>query len=328
MNAQLNGMPTRLLGSSGLRITPVGVGAFAIGGWMWGGQDDTDSEGALRAALDAGINWIDTAPIYGEGKASLVVGRVLKKIPPSQRPLVFTKFGHHFINGQRITDGSAGQVERDCTEELARLAVDTIDLFQLHWPAPQPIGETAAACAKLLKAGKIRAVGVSNFSAAQLAEWKATGLPLHSVQNGFSLVKPEPSTAVLPWCRANQVGLLAYSPLFRGLLSGTWTADKTFPPGDHRSERDDFRGPHLKRWLQAVEELRALGSADGLSVPQLAVSRLLCDAGVAGVIVGARNPAQGAALGSLAVTLRPSQIAAIDAIVDRCRHDLQNAGSA
>jgi aryl-alcohol dehydrogenase-like predicted oxidoreductase len=322
MNATNDPVSHRHLGSSELTISPVGVGAFAIGGWMWGGQDDAESERALLAALDTGINWIDTAPIYGEGKASLVVGRVLKKLPSSRRPLVFTKFGHHFINGQRITDGSAAQVERDCDEELARLGTECIDLFQLHWPAPQPIQETASACAKLLKAGKIRAVGVSNFSAVQLAEWKATGFPLHSVQNGFSLVKPEPSEAVLPWCCENGVGLLAYSPLFRGLLSGTWAADKSFPPGDHRGERDDFRGTHLRRWLAAVEELRALGAEVGLTVPQLAVSRLLCNAGVAGVIVGGRNAAQGAALRGLAVVLRPEQIAAIDAIAERCRHDL------
>lgn len=315
-------MIKRQLGSSDLTITAIGVGAFAIGGWMWGEQDDDASEAAIRAALDAGVNWIDSAPIYGEGKASLVVGRVLQGMAPSQRPLVFTKFGHHLVDGQRITDGSAAQVERDCDEELARLGVERIDLFQLHWPAPQPVAETAEACARLLKAGKIRAIGVSNFSTAQLAEWQATGVPLHSVQNGFSLVKPEPSTEVLPWCVEHNVGLLAYSPLFRGLLSGTWTTDKTFPPGDHRGERDDFRGPRLARWLQAVEELRALGAEDDLSVPQLAIGWLLCHEGVAGVIVGARTAAQGAALGDLAMPLKQAQVDAIDAIVARCRAEL------
>ncbi len=315
-------MIKRPLGTSDMNITAIGVGAFAIGGWMWGGQDDDASEAALRAALDAGVNWIDTAPIYGEGKASLVVGRILKNIPAAQRPLVFTKFGHHLVGDQRLTDGSTAQVVRDCHEELARLGVERLDLFQLHWPAPQPVAETAAACAALLKAGKIRAVGVSNCSSAQLAAWTATGLPLHSVQNGFSLVKPEPSAEVLPWCVDNNVGLLAYSPLFRGLLSGTWTAAKTFPPGDHRGERDDFRGPRLARWLQAVEELRVLGEDDDLSVSQLAIGWLLCHEGVSGVIVGARTAAQGAALGDLAMPLKQVQVDAIDAIVSRCRADL------
>lgn len=318
-------MIKRSLGSSDMRITAIGVGAFAIGGWMWGGQDDGESEAAIRAALDAGVNWIDTAPIYGEGKASLVVGRALRGMAPSQRPLVFTKFGHHLVDGRRITDGSRAQVVRDCEEELARLGVERIDLFQLHWPAPQPVAETAAACAELLQAGKIRAIGVSNFDAAQLAAWRATGVPLHSVQNGFSLVKPEPGQAVLPWCVEADVGFLAYSPLFRGLLSGTWTPGKTFPPGDHRGERDEFRGPRLARWLQAVDELRALGEEDELSVPQLAIGWLLCHEGVSGVIVGARSAAQGAALGELAMPLKQKQVDAMDSIVTRCLDDLAAA---
>ncbi len=315
-------MIKRTLGSSDLTITAIGVGAFAMGGFMWGGQDDSDSEAAIRAALDSGVNWIDTAPLYGEGKASLVIGKVLKDLPPSQRPLVFTKFGHHVIDGKRVTDVSAAQVMRDCDEELARLGVERLDLLQMHWPGPQPVAETAAACAKLVQAGKIRAIGLSNVEPGHLAAWQASGVPIAAVQNAFSLVKPEPSVAVLPWCVEHGAGLLAYSPLFRGLLSGTWTVDKTFPPGDHRGERDDFRGPRLARWLQAVEELRKLGDDDELSVPQLAIGWLLCHEGVAGVIVGARNAAQGAALGDLAMPLKQAQIDAVDAIVARCRTDL------
>jgi len=312
-------MNKRHLGSSELEITPVGAGAFAIGGWMWGEQDERDSIAALQAALDSGVNWIDSAPVYGEGRASEVTGKVLKSLPPSDRPLIFTKFGLHIVDGERVKSGSAAQVERDCEAELVRLGVDCIDLFQLHWPAPEPVGETAAACDRLLKAGKIRAVGVSNFSTAELTEWAATGFPLHCVQNGFSLVRPEPSLEVLPWCREHHVGLLAYSPLFRGLLSGTWTADKTFPPGDHRGQRKDFQGEHLRRWLQAIEELRALGKEIGLNVRQLAVSRLLHEPGVSGVIVGVRNAAQGTGLAQLAAPLAPEAIHAIDAIANRAR---------
>jgi aryl-alcohol dehydrogenase-like predicted oxidoreductase len=315
-------MIKRTLGSTELRITAVGIGAFAIGGWMWGSQDDADSEAAIRAALDAGVNWIDTAPIYGEGRASSVIGRVLRTLPADQRPLVFTKFGHHLVDGQRVTDGSAAQVVRDCDEELDRLGVERLDLFQLHWPAPQPVAETAAACAALLKAGKIRAIGLSNADPALLEAWRATGVPLAAVQNACSLVKPEPGTAVLPWCVEHGAGLLAYSPLFRGLLSGTWGPDKAFPPGDHRGERDEFRGPRLARWLQAVEELRTLAADDDLTVPQLAVGWLLCHEGLAGVIVGARTAAQGAALGDLAMPLKQAQVDAVDAIVARCRSDL------
>ena len=318
-------MIKRAFSSTDMTISAVGVGAFAIGGWMWGDQNDADSEAALRAALDAGVNWIDTAPIYGEGRASSVVGRVLASLPADRRPYVFTKFGHHVVDGKRVTDGSRAQVLRDCDEELSRLGVERIDLFQLHWPAPQPVAETAAACAELLAAGKIRAIGVSNFSAAQLAAWKATEVPLHSVQNSFSLVKPEVAADVLPWCAEHSVGFLAYSPLFRGLLSGTWNKDKTFPTGDHRNERDEFRGKHLARWLTAVDELRVLAEEDEQTVAQLAIGWLLCTEGCTAVIVGARNAAQGAAIGDLALPLKQKQVDRVDEIIARCRADLQAA---
>lgn len=309
----------RRIGSSDLEISPVGAGAFAIGGWMWGTQDERDSIAALIAALESGVNWIDTAPAYGEGIASTVTGKALKLLPPSKRPLVFSKFGLHVVDGERIKCGSAAQVERDCDAELMRLGVDCIDLFQLHWPAPDPMFETAEACNRLLQQGKIRAVGVSNFETAQLLEWQQTGFPLHCVQNGFSLVDPDPSLAVLPWCRENQVGLLGYSPLFRGMLSGTWTKQKTFPWGDHRGERKAFRGEHLERWLQAVEEIRDLGKDIGLDLRQLVISRLLHEPGVSGVIVGVRNAGQGTGLANLGVSLDAGVIQAIDAIAARAR---------
>ncbi|MCX8039760.1 MAG: aldo/keto reductase [Planctomycetota bacterium] len=312
----------RELPGTDLRLSAIGIGAFAIGGYMWGEQDDADSAAALRAAFAAGINWVDTAPLYGEGRASQVIGRVLRELPPSQRPLVFTKFGHHCIEGRRVVDNSPAWVERDCEEELRRLGSERLDLFQMHWPSAQPIDDTAEALARLHAAGKIRAIGLCNVDAAQLAAWRATGLPIACVQNGMSLVKPEPGLAVLPQCVAQGIGFLAHSPLHRGLLSGTWTADKRFPPGDHRGEREDFRGPRLARWLQAIEELRALAAEDELTVPQLAIGWLLCHEGVTAVIVGARNAAQGAALGELAMPLRQNQIDAIEAIVARCRADL------
>jgi aryl-alcohol dehydrogenase-like predicted oxidoreductase len=311
-------MIKRALGTTDMNITTIGVGAFAIGGWMWGQQDDDASAAALRAAFEAGINWVDTAPIYGEGRASEVVGRVLRQMPASNRPLVFTKFGHHLVDGTRITDGSRAQLVRDCEDELRRLGVERLDLMQLHWPDPKtPVAETAAACADLLKAGKIRAIGVSNYSVPLLAEWHATGLPLHCVQNPYSLVKREAATAELPWCAEHGVGFLAYSPLHRGLLSGTWTADKTFPAGDHRGERDDFRGPRLARWLAAIDELRAIAADDDLTVPQLAIGYLLCTEGVTAAIVGARNAEQGKALGDLAMPLKQAQIDAIDQVLAR-----------
>jgi aryl-alcohol dehydrogenase-like predicted oxidoreductase len=312
-------MIKRSLGSTDIDISVIGVGAFALGGWVWGPQDEADSRAALHAALDSGVTWIDTAPIYGQGLADRIVGTVVRERPVSARPLVFTKFGHRLEGGQRIHDGSRSRVVADCDTALTTLGVERIDLFQLHWPTPQPIEETAAACAELLQAGKIRAVGVSNFSVAQLDAWKATGLPLHSLQNPYSLFKPESGEAQFPWCAEHGVGGLAYSPLQRGLLTGTWTSEKVFPAGDHRGERAEYTGPGLVRALAAVEELKAIAADDDLTVAQLAIGYLLCTEGVSGVIVGARNAAQGALLGDLGMPLKQVQMEAIDAVMARWR---------
>jgi aryl-alcohol dehydrogenase-like predicted oxidoreductase len=320
-------MIKRTLGSSDLTITVVGYGAFGIGGWMWGDQDDVDSAAAIRAALESGVNWIDTAPIYGSGRADAVVGKVLKDIPVSQRPYVFTKFGHHLVDGQRISDGSRARVLADCEYGLKTLGVECIDLFQLHWPTPTPIAETAAACAELLKAGKIRAVGVSNFSVEQLEAWRATGLPLHCVQNPYSLFKPEAEKTVLPWCAEHNVGFLAYSPLHRGMLFGTWTADKTFPAGDHRGERPDFTGKRLARFLAAVDEIKAIAEEDDQTCAGLAIGALLCAEGLTGCIVGARNAAQGSALGDLGRPAKAKQLEQLDDICARLSKDLEIIGN-
>jgi aryl-alcohol dehydrogenase-like predicted oxidoreductase len=315
-------MIKRTLGSTELRISAIGLGVFAIGGWMWGEQDDADSLAAIHAALAAGVNWIDTAPIYGDGRADRMVAQAIRDLPPSQRPLVFTKFGHHLRGGQRISDGTRAAVIADCEYNLKVFGVETLDLFQLHWPTPAPIAETAAACGELLATGKIRAIGVCNYSAAQLAEWRATGVPLHCLQAPYSLFKQEVAAAELPWCVEHGVGAIAYSPLHRGLLSGTWTADKTFAKDDHRSERPDFQGPRLVRFLAAVEELRVIAEADELTVPQLAIGYLLCTEGLTGCIVGARNAAQGEALGDLGLPLKAKQMDAIDAVLAKLHADL------
>src|SRR5688500_10051019 len=160
-------MQRRKLGTSGLDISTIGLGTWAIGGWMWGGQDDTASEKAIHAAVDHGINWIDTAPIYGSGHSETIVGRALKALPASRRPMVFTKFGLGVDADTPVRSASAAEVIAECEASLTRLGVDHIDLYQLHWPAPQPVQETAAACARLLESGKVRCLGVSNFSVAQ-----------------------------------------------------------------------------------------------------------------------------------------------------------------
>lgn len=316
-------MDTRALGTSGFEITSIGLGTWATGGWMWGGQDDAASIEAIHAAVDHGVNWIDTAPIYGSGHSETIVGRAVQALPAGRRPLIFTKFGLG-DDSQAAAKRSATRADvlRECDASLKRLGVDAIDLYQLHWPAPQPIAETAAACGELLEAGKIRAIGVSNYSVAQLEEWRATGVPLHSVQSPFSLFRPAIASDVLPYAAKTDLGVIAYSPLFRGMLFGTWKKGKTFPEGDTRGAHKDYQGARFDRHLDAIAALRDLGSESGLSVPQLAVGVLLRTPGLTGCIVGARSARQGAMIASLGVLVSDDQVAAVDRIMASLRQDL------
>ena len=289
---------------------------------MWGGQDDDASVQAIHAALDHGVNWIDTAPIYGSGHSEAVVGRALQELPAARRPLVFTKFGLGENSDTPTKSATRAQVLAECDASLKRLGVDAIDLYQLHWPVEQPIPETAAACAELLKAGKIRAIGVSNYSVAQLEEWRATGVPLHSVQSPYSLLRPAIASDVLPYTAKTKLGVLAYSPLFRGMLFGTWKKGKTFAEGDTRGAHKDYQGARFDRHLDALAALRELATHNGLSVPQLAVGVLLHTPGLTGVIVGARSALQGAQMASLGVAVSDEQVAAVERIMASLRQEL------
>jgi aryl-alcohol dehydrogenase-like predicted oxidoreductase len=313
----------RRLGKTEFEITTIGLGTWAIGGRQWGPQDDTASMAAIHSAVDHGINWIDTAPIYGAGHSEAVVGRALKSVPASRRPLVFTKFGLGVDVDAPVKSASAREVVEECDASLRRLGVDHIDLYQLHWPVPQPIAETAGACAKLLEAGKIRAIGVSNFSVVQLEEWLATGVPLHSDQPPFSILRPAAAGDVLPWCAAHDVGAISYSPLFRGMLFGTWSRDKTFGADDARGPHKDYSGPRFQRHLDAVEELQAIARSGGLSCAQLCVGVLLETPGLTGVICGARDARQGALVANLGVTLTREQSRQVWGVADRLRSDLE-----
>jgi aryl-alcohol dehydrogenase-like predicted oxidoreductase len=306
-----------------MAISPIGLGTWAIGGWMWGGQDDNASIDAIHAAVESGVNWIDTAPIYGSGHSEDVVGRALAELPASRRPFVFTKFGLGDDSATNSRSASRASVMAECEASLRRLRVDCIDLYQLHWPAPQPVEETAAACAQLLAAGKIRAIGVSNFSVAQLEEWVATGVPLHTLQAPYSILRPAARTELLPWCASHGVGVIAYSPLFRGMLFGTWPRDKTFPAGDARGTHKDYSGPRFQRHLDAIDELKQVAAGAGLTVAQLCVGVLLRTDGLTGCIVGARTAEQGAALPSLAAEVTPGQADAVWAVVSKLQGDLE-----
>lgn len=315
-------MQRRRFGTTGFEISTVGLGTWAIGGEMWGGQDDARSFDAIAAALDHGINWIDTAPIYGFGHSESIVGKALTQLGSARRPLVFTKFGLGAAS-DAPRSASRAEVLAECDASLRRLGVDCIDLYQLHWPVPQPIAETAAACHELLRAGKIRAIGVCNYSVAQLEEWRATGVPLHSLQSPYSVIRPALKQEVLPWCAAQDVGAIAYSPLFRGMLFGTWTADKRFTEGDTRGQHKDHQGARFARHLQAVEEIKRLAAGCGLSCPQLCVGVLLRTPGLTGCIAGARDGRQGALIANLGVMVTDEQAAAVWAIADRMKADLE-----
>jgi aryl-alcohol dehydrogenase-like predicted oxidoreductase len=315
-------MVKRQLGTTGFEITSIGFGTWAVGGEQWGGQDDEASLAAIEAAIDHGINWIDTAPIYGSGHSEVVVGRALKRIPASRRPLVFTKFGLGANVSAIARSAARAEVLAECDASLRRLGVDVIDLYQLHWPVDQPIAETAGACAELLAAGKIRAIGVSNYSVAQLDEWRATGVPLHTLQPPYSILRPAAAADLIPWCAAHNVGVISYSPLFRGLLFGTWKRTKTFPDGDARGQHKDYQGARFQRHLDAVDEIRTLAVDSGLSCAQLCVGVLLGTPGLTGVIAGARNARQGSVIASLGVDVTDEQVSAVKAIVSRLQADL------
>jgi aryl-alcohol dehydrogenase-like predicted oxidoreductase len=313
----------RQLGTTDFEITQIGCGTWAVGGAQWGGQDDALSVVAIHAAIDHGVNWIDTAPIYGSGHSETIVGRAVKALPPSRRPFIFTKFGL----GQNVDAvnraAGAADVMTECEASLRRLGVDRIDLYQLHWPAPQPIAETAEACAALLKAGKIRAIGVSNFSVAQMEEWKATGVPLHSDQPPFSILRPAAAKEILPWCLVNRVGVVSYSPLFRGMLFGTWSKDKTFPADDDRSRHKDYSGARFQRHLAAVDEIQLVARRAGLSLAQLCVGMLLRVPGLTGCIVGARDARQGALIANLGVAVTEEQAKDVWGIIRKLEKDLE-----
>ena len=306
-------MIRRPFGHTDLTLSVIGFGAWAVGGWMWGDQDDADSIAAIHAALDAGVTWIDTAPIYGSGRAERVVGKALQQVPAARRPMVFTKFGLGDDSTKRAVSATRIQVLAECEASLRRLGTERIDLYQLHWPVTQPMAEVAGACDELLRAGKIGAVGVCNFSVDQLAAWTATGLPLHGLQTPYSILRPAAADTVLPWCESQGLGAIAYSPLFRGMLFGTWGPDKTFAAGDTRGEHKDYQGARFLCHLQAIADLRVIAAADDLSVAQLAIGALMGTPGLTGCIVGARNAAQGAALGELGMPLNAKQLAAVEA---------------
>lgn len=311
-------MQTRRLGHTDLEITPIGFGAWAIGGngWKfgWGPQDDTDSIAAIHEALDSGINWIDTAAVYGLGRSEEVVARALDGL--AHRPYVFTKC-ERVWNEQREVGKclKADSVRKECEASLRRLKVDVIDLYQIHWPEPdEDVEEGWSTVAELQREGKVRWIGVSNFNVAQLQRAAAIA-PIASLQPPYSLVNPAIESEILPYCAANDIGVIAYSPMASGLLTGTMTRERiaNLPQDDWRRNNRNYQEPLLTRNLQLVDLLRDLGTPTGRSPGQIAVAWALRQPAVAGAIVGARRQGQIREIVAAAdLPLTPSQTATIE----------------
>ena len=317
----------RSLGQSEINVSVVGLGTWAIGGWSWGGTDETAAIDAIAEALDRGINLIDTAPMYGQGVAEKLVGRAIAGRRNSV--VLATKCGlvWHVKKGNLFFTIPDGEVHRylgpesirhEVEQSLSRLGTDYIDLYQTHWQDPTtPIEETMAELLKLKDEGKIRAIGASNASVSDLAQYRAAG-QLDTDQEQFSMIDRAAESEQLPYCREHGIAFLAYSPLALGLLTGKATADREFPEGDLRHDNPRFSIENRKRIASMIDEFRPIAESKGISIPQLVIAWTVAQPGVTHALVGARNPKQAeenAAAGD--VVLSDAEITLISGAVEK-----------
>jgi aryl-alcohol dehydrogenase-like predicted oxidoreductase len=314
-------METRKLGNSDIKITPVGYGAWAIGGsgWEfgWGAQDDADSLAAIHRALELGVNWIDTAAVYGLGHSEEIVARALKEWR-GPRPYVFTKCVLRWDEKGKVhQEFSAHSIRRECEDSLRRLQVEIIDLYQIHWP-PDDNGprleEAWQTLSALKKEGKVRWIGVSNFNVEQLKR-AAKIAPVTSLQPPYSLIRRKIETEVLPYCEKQGIAVIVYAPMASGLLTGAMTRERAaaLPADDFRSRNPEFRDPRLSKNIDLVERLRHVGARHGRAPGEVAIAWTLRLPAVTGAIVGARNAKQAEGImraGEL--KLSPEEIAEIE----------------
>ena len=289
-------MQKRRLGNTDLEFTSVGLGAWAMGGpWLygWGPQDDDESIATILRAMDEGVNWIDTAAIYGHGRSESVVGRALKQM--SRKPLVATKCGLRWDEqNERIPCLKAQSIRTECHDSLRRLGIDTIDLYQIHWNQPEEdIEEGWTEMARLVEEGKVRYIGLSNFEVEQVQRLQKIH-PVASLQPPYSMLHREVEDELLDYCGKNDIGVIVYSPMQRGLLTGKFDAERVanLPEGDHRKVNPDFQQPQFGATLQLVEQLRPIAERNGRTLAQLAISWVLRRSEVTAAIVGARRPGQ------------------------------------
>src|SRR5438128_4168113 len=296
-------LPTRPLASSGLGITTVGFGAWAIGGggWAfgWGPQDDADSVAEVRRALELGINWIDTAAVYGLGHSEELVGRLLRELPARARPLVFTKCGLVWDERNRMAEARRvlrpDSIRKECEASLRRLGVERIDLYQFHWPdeTGTPVEDSWQAMVRLVEEGKVRAAGVSNFAVPLLERCEAIR-HLDSLQPPFSLIRREAAEREIAWCAEHETGVIVYSPMQSGLLTDSFTAARVaaLAADDWRRRSTQFQQPALGRNLALRDALKPVARRHGATVSAVAIAWTLAWPGVTGAIVGARTTAQ------------------------------------
>jgi aryl-alcohol dehydrogenase-like predicted oxidoreductase len=291
-------MELKRLGNSDLLITPVGIGAWAIGGagwaFSWSNQDDSQSIAAIHAALDAGVNWIDTAAVYGLGHSEEVVAKALKSFS-GPKPYVFTKCERNWDENRQIVKCLKGaSIRQECENSLRRLQVDTIDLYQIHWPEPEEdIEEGWSTLADLQKEGKVRWIGVSNFNVQQMQRICSIA-PITSLQPPYSLIRRDVETEILPYAKSNQIGVIAYSPMGSGMLTGTMTRQRVenLPQDDWRTRSVHFQEPLLTRNLSIAQNLAAAAKENGIPACHLAILWVLNNPAVTGAIVGVRNAQQ------------------------------------
>jgi aryl-alcohol dehydrogenase-like predicted oxidoreductase len=296
-------LPKRTLGLSSFEITTVGLGTWAIGGgnwaFAWGTQDDAQSLKTMRHAVELGINWIDTAAVYGLGHSEELVGKFLHELSPSERPFVFTKCGVVWNDAKRMEPGkrilAPQSIRRECEASLHRLGVERIDLYQFHWPdeAGTRVEDSWATMSQLIGEGKVRVAGVCNFNSALMERCE----PIHhvdSLQPPFSLIRREVAEKEIPWCARHKTGVICYSPMQSGLLTDSFSADRVakLAQDDWRKRAEEFQQPKLGKNIALRDALRPIAQRHNVSVSELAVAWTLAWPGVSGAIVGARSPEQ------------------------------------
>ena len=308
----------RKLGNSDLEITPLGVGAWAIGGsgweFSWGEQDDNDSIAAIRAALEAGINWIDTAAVYGLGHSEEVVSKALEGVSP--KPYVFTKCERRWGADRKIFPSlKAESIRKECEDSLRRLKVDVIDLYQIHWPQPdEDVEEGWTELTRLKEQGKVRWIGVSNFNATQIKRAMQIA-PVTSLQPPYSLLTRDVEHEILPFTKENNIGVIVYSPMRAGLLTGKMTRERALnlPENDWRRRNPDFQEPKLSRNLELVEILKQIGARHGRAPGEVALAWVLHNPAVTGAIVGLRRADQvQGTVGALSFRLADEEVSEIE----------------